>query len=139
MYFKKQKYNLDVQIRAMKQRYPQFKHKKEGNTIVFEGTLQVKPEFPVYTISILYRGSLPPIVKVVNPQLVENPPHVYRSAENKLCLYHPNNFNWTKEKFVAKEIIEWTAGWLYFYEVWLETGVWYGPEAHEDFEKLDYE
>lgn len=130
---------MDVQIRAMKQRYPQFKHKKEGNTIVFEGNLQVKPEFPVYTISILYRGSLPPIVKVVNPQLVENPPHVYRSAENKLCLYHPSNFNWTKEKLVAKEIIEWSAGWLYFYEVWLETGVWYGPEAHEDFEKLDFE
>ncbi|WP_295212547.1 hypothetical protein [uncultured Chryseobacterium sp.] len=123
----------------MKQKYPQFKHKQEGNTIIFEGTLQVKPEFPVYTISIIYRGSLSPIVKVLNPQLVENPPHVYKSEDNKLCLYHPKNFKWTKEKFIAKEILEWTAGWLYFYEVWLETGVWYGPEAHEDFEKLDYE
>ncbi|WP_294322708.1 hypothetical protein [uncultured Chryseobacterium sp.] len=123
----------------MKQKYPQFKHKQEGNTITFEGTLQVKPEFPVYTISIIYRGSLSPIVKVLNPQLVENPPHVYKSEDNKLCLYHPKNFKWTKEKFIAKEILEWTAGWLYFYEVWLETGVWYGPEAHEDFEKLDYE
>lgn len=137
MYFKKQKYNSDVQIRAMKQKYPQFKYKKEGDSIVFEGNLQVKPEFPVYTISILYRGNLPPVVKIINPQLVEKPPHVYRSADNKLCLYHPKNFKWIKEKFIAKEIVEWTAGWLYFYDVWLETGIWYGPEAHEDIEKLD--
>ncbi|WBX96036.1 hypothetical protein [Chryseobacterium gambrini] len=123
----------------MKQRYPQFKHKQEGGNIVFTGTLQVKPEFPVYTISITYRGGASPIVKVINPQLVENPPHVYKLADNKLCLYNPKNFTWTKEKLIAKEILEWTAGWLYFYEVWLETGIWYGPEAHEDFEKLDFE
>lgn len=137
MYFNKKKYNTDLQILAMKQKYPQFKYKKEGDLITFIGDLQVKPEFPIYTVSIQYRGASQPIVKVLNPQLVERPPHVY--PENKLCLYHPKNFAWKKEKLIAKEIVEWTATWIYFYEVWLETGKWLGPEAPHNTEKQDYE
>ncbi|MBE9392241.1 hypothetical protein [Elizabethkingia anophelis] len=121
----------------MKSKYPQFKHKIEGASIIFTGDLQVKPEFPKYTVSIVYRNSSPPIIKIINPTLVENPPHVY--SEKKLCLYHPKNFKWKKEKLIANEIIEWTSAWIYFYEVWLETGKWYGPEAPHDIQKQDYE
>lgn len=121
----------------MKQKYPQFKHKIEGNSIIFVGNLQVKPEFPKYTVSIEYRGNLSPIVKIIKPTLVENPPHIY--SGKKLCLYHPDNFKWKKEKLIANEIIEWTSAWIYFYEVWLETGKWYGPEAPHNIKKQDYE
>lgn len=137
MYIKQKKYDNSLQIIAMKRRYPQFKHKVEGSSIVFIGELQVKPEFPVYTVSIHYRNSLPPIVKVLNPVLVDTPPHVY--LEKKLCLFHPEKFIWKKEKLIANEIIEWTAAWIYFYEVWLEKGKWFGPEAPHNIEKKDYE
>lgn len=137
MYFKKKKHNAKLQILAMKNKYPQFKSKIEDDSIFFIGELQVKPEFPKYTVSIQYRNSSQPIVKILNPPLVSNPPHVY--TEKKLCLYHPENFKWKKEKLIANEIIEWTSAWIYFYEVWLETGNWYGPEAPHNIQKEDYE
>ncbi len=118
----------------MKGKYPQFSYKIEGDSIVFKGELHVKPEFPVYKVSIEYRNNLTPIVKVINPPLVEKPPHVY--PDKKLCLFHPDEFSWRKEKLIANEIVEWTAAWIYFYEVWLEKGEWYGPEApHNNLEK----
>jgi hypothetical protein len=130
-------YNSDVQIWAMKHRYPQFRSKKRGkHDIEFTGTLQVKPELPSYTVSIQYRGNKNPLVKVITPTLVENAPHIY-PLEKNLCLYHPLYFSWKKEKLIANEIMDWTAAWIYFYEVWLQTDIWYGPEAPHDIPKTN--
>jgi len=129
MFQKNKTYNSDIQIWAMKQRYPSFKAKRRDKyDIEFVGEIVVSPVLPTYKISINYRGSAAPVVKVIYPQLVTNPPHFYKTKQ-ALCLYHPSNFNWTKEKLIAHEILEWTAAWIYFYEVWLQTGIWYGPEA----------
>ena len=113
----------------MRSKYSQFKVKKKSKSeFEFIGDLQVKPEFPLYTVSITYRGSLTPLVKVLSPELVSNPPHFYKQSQT-LCLYHPDNYKWIKEKLVATDIVSWTAAWIYFYEVWLQKGIWYGPEA----------
>jgi hypothetical protein len=127
-FFSPKKNNPIVQISAMKSKYPQFKFKREGGKIVFTGQLLIKPEFPIYKISVEYRGNLKPLVKVMDPPLLENPPHFYKST-NSLCLYHPDNFKWSAEKLIAKEIMQWSIAWIYFYQVWLEKGIWYGPEA----------
>lgn len=129
MIFKKTNYNIDIQIGAMKSRYPQFRAIKRGRfEIEFIGNLAVMPVFPVYTVSITYRGNLGPLVRVLKPVLVEDPPHFYKKSKS-LCLYHPRNYNWTKQKLIAKDILSWTAAWIYFYEKWLQTGKWYGPEV----------
>ncbi len=128
MVFKK-KINPLIQINTMKLKYPQFKSRRKGDNILFIGDLFIKPEFPIYKISVEYRGELTPLIKVISPTLVENPPHFYNSS-NCLCLYHPNNFKWNAEKLISKEIMQWTIAWIYFYEVWLQTGKWFGPEAH---------
>ena len=39
------------------------------------------------------------------------------------------NYNWNVDKLIAKDIVPWTAAWIYFYEYWLRTGEWVGPEA----------
>ena len=137
-FIKNKYYNSDIQISAMKSCYPQFKAKRRGQyDIEFIGDLIVKPVFPAYTVSINYRGDLRPLVKVIKPELVTEPPHFYKESQS-LCLYHPKNYRWTKEKLVAKDIVSWTAGWIYFYEVWMQKGVWYGPEAeHENLLKLE--
>lgn len=128
--------NPEVQIGAMHKRYPHFKAKKLGEgKIEFIGELQVKPELPVYTVSIIYRGNSNPIVKVLNPELVAEPPHIYKKSRT-LCLYHPANYHWSGEKLIAKEIVSWTAAWIYFYEVWLQQGKWYGPEAAHTTPKI---
>lgn len=105
IYNKTKYYNSDIQINAMKSQYPQFKSiKKNESDIEFIGELTVKPEFPTYTVSINYRGSKSPIVKILKPELVDKPPHFYHSNK-AICLYHPNNYNWTKEKLIARDII----------------------------------
>lgn len=130
-------YNYDIQIWAMKSRYPQFKViKKSKSEFEFIGDLHVKPELPVYTVSITYRVNSAPQVRIISPALVPEPPHFY-SKSKTLCLYHPDNFNWTKDKLIANQIVSWTAGWIYFYEVWLQTGIWYGPEAHHVTQKIE--
>lgn len=125
---KKKHYNPDIQIQAMKSYYPQFKATKKGKEIEFVGELTVKPEFPIYTVSITYRGDLKPLVRIIKPELVEKPVHFYQDSKS-LCLYHPKDYNWSGGKLIAKDIVSWTAGWIYFYEVWLETGKWLGPEV----------
>jgi hypothetical protein len=128
-YQKSKYYNPDIQVLAMKSNYPQFTVKRIGKgEFEFVGELTVKPELPTYTVSITYRGNLRPIVQILNPPLVENAPHVYPTKKD-LCLYHPDNYHWTGEKLIARNLVPWTAAWIYFYEVWLQKGIWYGPEA----------
>lgn len=127
-YCNKPTYHRDdvLQLRTMKAKFPNFKAYKEKGDLVFKGSLQVEPSFPVYTIEIVYRGNNQPLVSILSPKLKPNAPHRYR--EGHLCLYHPNVFHWNGQKLIAKEIITWTAAWIYFYECWKQTGEWYGPE-----------
>jgi hypothetical protein len=135
--YQKSRYcNPEIQVLAMRSNYPQFNVKRKvRGELEFIGDLIVKPELPIYTISITYRGKLRPIVVVLTPPLVDNPPHVYPGKKD-LCLFHPHNYNWTADKLIARNIVPWTAAWIYFYEVWLQTGIWYGPEADHNVPKI---
>jgi hypothetical protein len=129
VYQKSKPYNPNLQVRAMKARYPQFKVKKhQDGRIVFTGKLQVKPELPVYTIQVVYNGNAMPLVYILDPLPVTGAPHIY-SNTHSLCLYHEDNYRWNKAKLIAIDIMGWTAGWIYFYEYWLQTGDWVGPEV----------
>lgn len=63
----------------------------------------------------------------LSSQLVPNAPHTY--SEGNICLYYPGNFHWRQGMLIAGRIMQWTIAWIYFYEAWLETGVWFGPEV----------
>lgn len=136
IYNKRAHANPFAQIGAMKSKYPQFKSKRIGDKVVFTGELFIKPELPQYTVSIEYNGNNRPKVKVISPDLVEKPPHTF--SDKSLCLYHSSNFNWSAEKLIAKQIMDWTIEWIYFYEYWLQTGNWIGPEVpHNNIDKKD--
>jgi len=132
VYQKVKKYNPEIQVIAMRSRYPQFKHTRtKDGCIVFKGKLRVKPELPEYEVKILYCGDKSPKVYILNPAPVEGAPHIYSNTKS-LCLYHPDNFKWHGGKLIAEDIMGWTAGWIYFYEYWLQTGKWVGPEVPHD-------
>lgn len=120
--------NVEKQIGAMRSLYPNFHAIKENNQLTFVGILQVRENLPEYKVRIEYKASLDPYVFVVSPKLVDNAPHIYRETK-RLCLYYPANYNWNADKLIAKDIVPWTAAWIYFYEYWLRTGKWIGPEV----------
>jgi len=51
-------------------------------------------------------------------------------ADETLCLFWPDEWIWRGHELVAETIIPWTALWLYYYELWLDTGEWLGPSSH---------
>jgi hypothetical protein len=121
-----------VQIQSMKMHQPNFTfiYSKDG-ILIFKGQIQPSSIMPIYTITIEFRGDNMPRVRVLSPTLVEKPPHYYHSL-NCLCLYKPADFHWIGTKPICNYIIPWAKCWLYFYEVWKETGKWFGPEAEHD-------
>lgn len=116
-----------LQVQAMKSKFPAFKFKKEGDVFVFTGDLLIKPELPIYNVTIKSRKGNKPEVYINKPSLVPGAPHLY--PEGNICLYYPGHFHWRQEMLIAGKIMQWTIAWIYFYEAWLETGVWYGPEV----------
>lgn len=88
---------------------------------------------PIYTVVIEYELKAPPRLKVVNPKLKlnangEKPPHLYKGGF--LCVYHPRKDEWDESKVLALTIIPWISLWIYFYEIWLSTGKWFGGGEH---------
>jgi hypothetical protein len=129
-------YNINAQILAMSGLFPRFKCKrgKEG-ALTFSGSLYIAPEFDEYTISVAYNGYSSPIVKIISPEILPNAPHTYKKENGQeLCLYHPKLFSWERHYLISECIMPWVASWVYFYEIWVETGKWEGPEAPHNFE-----
>lgn len=122
-------YNPAIQVQAMRARFPQFSAKRAKNGyITFIGKLRVKPELPVYTIKVVYRGSSRPQVFILDPLPLEGAPHIF-TGSGSLCLYHKDHYKWNESKLIAHNIMGWTAGWIYFYEYWLQNNhEWIGPE-----------
>ncbi|MDX2001357.1 MAG: hypothetical protein SFW35_02940 [Chitinophagales bacterium] len=134
MFQRAKPFNPETQVLSMRSSYPDFKCNKKGLAMEFTGILRVMPELPEYTVTVIYDLDKRPKVYIRAPQLLENAPHLY--PDGTLCLYHPDNYHWTREKLIAKEIMSWTAAWIYFYEVWLETGKWFGPEVNHQNPKI---
>lgn len=124
---KRHRGNEIVQIQAMKSKFPQFTCKRKDGNLIFTGDLIIKPELPIYNVSVHYRFKKRPLVFVNSPQLDDKCPHRYN--DDSLCLYHRDNFKWDADKLIAKNIMQWTIAWIYFYEAWLQTGIWFGPEV----------
>lgn len=58
----------------------------------------------------------------------KEPPHLY--PDGSLCLFYPPGLEWRPTMYVAEMIIPWAAEWLFFYELWLVGGHWYGGGRH---------
>lgn len=118
-------------------RFPQFQVKGARRPHLWRltGTLRPTEESPEYVVEIAIRRDESPIVTVADPPLDPNPPHCYN--DRSLCLYDPRSIEWDAGMSIADTIVPWAAEWLFLYEIWKETGEWYGPEApHEpDTEK----
>ncbi|MXX97367.1 MAG: nucleotidyltransferase [Rhodothermaceae bacterium] len=124
--------SMACQKLAMKSKFPDFQCGNKGDGIVFTGTLKPGETLQSYKIAVKYTPSCHPKVFVLSPELHSMAPHVWPD-DKSLCLVNPKVFPWHPSHLVAKVTIPWTALWLFFYEGWLDTGIWYGPEfPHDD-------
>lgn len=89
---------------------------------------------PEYTIEIIYESGKIPRVHVLSPVLTIPPgkdklPHIWQDT-GSLCLYKTEYDH--NNDFLADSIIVWVTWWLYYYEIWLETGKWVAKGTHPD-------
>lgn len=124
---------LGVQDLGLQQAFPGFRRTVSSRRTVWTGSLQPTPESPVYTVRISFTLSGIPAVRVLTPKPSARAPHRYRNGD--LCLYYPRDRSWTPDQFIWRTLVPWTVTWLFFYELWLDTGKWLGPEAPHDFHK----
>jgi len=97
---------------------------------IWFGTLQPILDRSIYQVAIRYRKGGIPKVTIKSPSIITSAPHRY--SDNSLCLYQPEEQPWYGNEIIAHTIVPWTASWLYYYELWLDTDTWYGPEASHD-------
>ncbi|MED4907676.1 hypothetical protein P9761_05445 [Brevibacillus centrosporus] len=118
--------NIGNQAYHVRMYFPQFRLGKRGPKRYLIGTLQPTPSSSVYTVKIEYQGTKPKVF-ILHPKLLKSAPHVY--PDKSLCLYYPKDASYHTGQYLSHTIIPWAAEWLYFYEVWVRTGVWWGREA----------
>jgi hypothetical protein len=81
-----------------------------------------------YLVRVTYPGGFPddpPFVRIEEPTLPENAPHVLDNQ--KLCLYRPLDgprFGYDPARTTAATFVAWTAHWIHCFEQWQETGSW---------------
>jgi hypothetical protein len=124
-----QVYNLAIQNLHIKRLFPQFRSSIKNGLAVWRGPLQPRVTSPIYSVEIQYKLKTTPKVWVLSPPLSADAVHLY--GEKNLCLYWPKEWRWQADQLIAETIIPWTALWLYYYELWLDTGDWLGPSSHD--------
>lgn len=127
--------DLGTQGYHIRYRFPSFSYRRRNGRGVWIGTLQPQQTSPTYQVEIEYRHRKPPAVKVIWPSIVAGAPHLY--PDGSLCLYWPKERRWQSDQLLAETIIPWTALWLYYYELWLDTDKWLGPSSHDPFPEID--
>lgn len=55
-------------------------------------------------------------------------PHLY--SNGSLCLYYPEYQEWDYSDSWAETLIPWASLWLFYYEIWKDTGNWLGGGIH---------
>ena len=121
--------NPALQTLHIARRFPTFTFVREGGEAVWRGTFQPRQSSPLYRVAVRKRPGRAPRVNVMWPQLDPLAPHVY--SDGRLCLYWPEEWVWRESELIAETILPWTALWLYYYELWLDSGVWLGPSSHD--------
>ena len=88
-------------------------------------------DFRKYVIEVCYTRKSPPKVFIIEPKLITRVKHIYK--DGSLCLYKPSNWQWHSSMVFSKDLFPNICTWIYFYEIWRDTGEWIGEEASHDF------
>jgi len=120
---------LVVESVRLREKYPSFSVRVNGDRMATTGKLQPTDVSRVYRVKLTYRYGYHPKVWVVDPAIpYESAIHMYMS-DNSLCLYDWREQPWEKSCRLYDTIIPWTSEWLLYYEIYKLTGKWIGRSA----------
>ena len=141
---KKRCLSIAMQEKLLKIYFPESKTiTYMGIRLKWKGYLQPTPFSNLYKVRITYTLGRTPKVYVIEPKKLAMPEgatkleHVWNHEKQQLCLFYPDGIQWNRSKLLAQTIVPWASEWLYFYEIWPETGSWKGGGTHpKNDEKL---
>jgi hypothetical protein len=121
--------SLAIQDGHIKSRFEGFTYGRGRDRAewVWTGKFQPAPDSPRYTVEVRYKIGKIPKVWVRSPNLLKGAPHRY--GDGSLCLYTPWEWSWRDNELIAETILPWAAEWLFYYELWVDTEEWHGPET----------
>lgn len=132
--------SLVAQCQELKHTYPESKGSIEKNRLHWSCELQPTPLSQTYKIKITtkprFAGNYTPEIYVLSPKPLKmaegktSLPHVFDHKKQQICLYDNRCGEWNCSMSIAETIVPWAAEWLYFYEIWVMTGEWYGEGTH---------
>lgn len=129
------------QALALRAYFPGAVTQVRAGRLTWRGRLQPTAESRAYLVEVVYVGSDFPIVRVLDPPLEPDAegglPHLF--AQGTLCLHERHE--WHPDMQIVGTIMAWTSEWLYFYEIWLATVLWFGDgdEAGRELHGVDDE
>ncbi|MCY4160578.1 MAG: hypothetical protein OXE77_01800 [Flavobacteriaceae bacterium] len=132
-----------AQLKKIQGDFPNVKIVKQTrDSFQIELQLQPSPISLKYDIRITYEKNERVKVFVINERLKIAPnreklPHVYDGGKQQLCLYSSSKKEWNGFKPIADTIIPWTSEWLFYYELWLLSGQWYGG-GHDEYSNKEF-
>ena len=122
---------LALQHMLMRKHFPCFKCSLLHGTMECCGDITPSDDCNTYRMLIRLGRSGSPKVRVLKPEIQQSSKiHMY--SDGNLCLYDHREQPWVKGDNIHEKIIPWTAEWLVYYELYLLTGRWFGPEAQHD-------
>lgn len=135
--FKEKSLSQTLQFEYASDKFSNTKVSYRKGKLRFSMMLQPTPFSPFYPIEIIKgkKGTFE-VWLVGNIKKIESPefPHNYKvdikNNRVKLCLYHPKKFEWGRDQAIHDTIIPWASEWLYYYEYWLDDGIWRGGGDH---------
>jgi hypothetical protein len=99
------------------------------------GYIQPYKDSTSYKVQIKYSCKGAPKVFIKHPK-IKTDHRIHRYSDESLCLYYPLKDPWKSKKNIHETIIPWTAEWLVYYELFLITEKWHGPEQPHDKTKI---
>lgn len=136
-YLRHKQYTFDEilsHVSDLKLRFPVEKEEWKKGIVSVRLSLQPTENSVTYTVVLISRiGRRHVEIFVVNPKIEKytkgkRTPHLYPNGS--LCLYYPRDCEWDYNDDWSDTLIPWTSLWLYYYEIWLETGKWVGGGKH---------
>ena len=109
------------------------------NQLIWRGQLKPSALSRNYLTEVSLQKGHHPTVNVIEPALMPDIegrlPHIWE--DGSLCLN--TGGQWSSKMLLVDTIIPWSSEWLFHYEMWKGTGIWFGdgiaeeqPEAQEN-------